>query len=328
MSLTGQDDQIILQSCYGKEGDGSSRIQINDDVGNQYEADYQRLREFADTTINQIDSSISDTVGYDGTRKKTDRKLTAKGLKYQLSLFHEKKQQLDARLARKAAAIEDLLYNNKNFITVKEELAQYDDIFKMIIENHEEHCKIFKLEEQSNEDHSENVNQRVFIFKHKVRNWLKDAKDEYDKKSKSSGRSLKGRSSKESTRSSRSSKTSSSRSSEADSLKSKVSSKTKAIEEKVRIVELLTDIEFMEKKRIIEMEAERLHIQEKLVRAPAKFKIYKDLDQMSQKAGKIEVQEDKRNNEHQLRHAQTVADKTNCYNKNLFGEKMIHLLLV
>ena len=37
---------------------------------------------------------------------------------------------------------------------------------------------------------------------------------------------------------------------------------------------------------------------------------------MSQKTGKIEVHEDKGNIEHQLRHAQTVADKTNCYNKN------------
>ena len=164
------------------------------------------------------------------------------------------------------------------------------------MENHEEHCKILKPEEQSNEeDHFEDVDQRVFIFKHKIRNWLKDAEDEYDKKSKSSGRSSKGRLSKESTRSSRSSKSSSSRSSEVDSLKSKVSSKAKAIEEKVRIAELLTEAKFMEKRRIIEMEAERMHIQEKVAKAQAKFKIYEDIDQMSQKAGKIEVQEDKGN---------------------------------
>ena len=91
-----------------------------------------------------------------------------------------------------------MLYRSKNFITVKEELAQYDDIFKLIIENHKEHCKILKPEEQSNEeDRFEDVNQRVFIFKHKVRNWLKDDEDEYDQKSKSSGRISKGRSSKE-----------------------------------------------------------------------------------------------------------------------------------
>ena len=57
------------------EGYGPSRIQRNDDVGNQYDDvgnQYQRLREFADTTINQIDSSISYTVGYDGATRKRD----------------------------------------------------------------------------------------------------------------------------------------------------------------------------------------------------------------------------------------------------------------
>ena len=124
MSLAGQDNQIKQQSCYGKDkGDGSSGIQRNDDVGNQYKADYQRLREFADTTFNQIGSSISHTAGYDGATKKRDRKLTAKGLEYQLSLLRKKKRRLEARLTRKAAAIEDFLYSSKNFITIKEELA-------------------------------------------------------------------------------------------------------------------------------------------------------------------------------------------------------------
>ena len=187
----------------------------------------------------------------------------------------------------------------------------------MTIENHEEHCKILKPEELANEEnHFEDVDQRAFIFKHKVRNWLKDAEDEYDKKSKSSGRSSKGRSSKESTRLSRSSKASSSRSSEADSLKSKVSSKPKAIEEKVKIAELLAEAGFMEKTRMIKIETERLHIQEKVAKTQAKFKTYEDLDQMSQKAGKIEVQEYKGNSEHQLKHVKTAAHKTSYYNKN------------
>ena len=37
---------------------------------------------------------------------------------------------------------------------------------------------------------------------------------------------------------------------------------------------------------------------------------------MSQKAGKIEVQGDKGNSEHQLKHVKAVADKTSYYNKN------------
>ena len=73
------------------------------------------MREFADTVVNQIDSPITHTIGYDRTTKKRDRKLTAKGLKYKLSLLHKKKQQLEAKLARTAAASEDLLYSSKKF---------------------------------------------------------------------------------------------------------------------------------------------------------------------------------------------------------------------
>ena len=83
----------------------------------------------------------------------------------------------------------------------------------------------------------------------------------------------------------------------------------------MRIAELLTEAELMKKRRMIEMEAERLHIQEKVAKAQAKFKIYEDLEQMSQKAGKIELHEDKGNGEHQLKYTQIVADKTHCYSK-------------
>ena len=84
----------------------------------------------------------------------------------------------------------------------------------------------------------------------------------------------------------------------------------------MKIAELLAEAEFMEKRMMIEMKAERLHIQEKVAKAQAKFKIYEDLDQMSQKTGKIEVQEDKGNSEHQLKRVKAVADETNYYSKN------------
>ena len=85
----------------------------------------------------------------------------------------------------------------------------------------------------------------------------------------------------------------------------------------MKIAELLTEAEFMEKGRMIETNAEGLHIQEKVVKAQAKFKIYEGLDQMLQKTEKVEVQEDKGISEHQQKHVRTVCDKTNYYNKNL-----------
>ena len=113
-------------------------------MSNQYKAGYQRLMEFAETTTKHTYLSISHTVGIDGTTKKRDRKLTAKGLEYQLFLLYEKKQRAEARLAIKTAIIEDLLYSDKNFITIKEELARNDDIVKLLIKNHGEQCKILK----------------------------------------------------------------------------------------------------------------------------------------------------------------------------------------
>ena len=57
-------------------------------------------------------------------------------------------------------------------------------------------------------------------------------------------------------------------------------------------------------------------MQKEVAKTQVKFKIYENLDQTSQKAGKNEVQEDKGNREHQLKHVKTVPDKTNYYNKN------------
>ena len=89
----------------------------------------------------------------------------------------------------------------------------------------------------------------------------------------------------------------------------------------MKIAELLTEAESMEKRRMIEMKVERLYIQEKVAKAQAKFKIYEDLDQMSQKTGEIEAQKDKGIREHQSKHVKIVADKTNYYNRSQNHEK-------
>ena len=64
-----QADQINQQLNFEKEeGDGSLRIHRTNDRDNQYEADYKRLKVFAETTVNQIDSYISHTVGYNSLK--------------------------------------------------------------------------------------------------------------------------------------------------------------------------------------------------------------------------------------------------------------------
>ena len=55
--------------------------------------------------------------------------------------------------------------------TVKEELAQLNDIFRMLVEIHEDQEKID--EEYDDETWFDDMDQKILHFKHKVHNWLK-----------------------------------------------------------------------------------------------------------------------------------------------------------
>lgn len=90
----------------------------------------------------------------------------------------------------------------------------------------------------------------------------------------------------------------------------------------VKMAKLLAKTEHMEKRRMREMEVERMHIQDTVTKDQAKSKIYQNLDQMSQKTGKIEVQEYKGNDEHHLGYAHVNIHKKKTglttTNKHLF----------
>ena len=77
------------------------------------------------------------------------KKPSSKGREYKLSQIKDKRQRLYSRLLRKSGAIEDLLYSSKNKVVVEEELAQFDDILKLVVAAHEE-CKQYMEEDQIN----------------------------------------------------------------------------------------------------------------------------------------------------------------------------------
>ena len=64
------------------------------------------------------------------------RKLTEKGKEYQQKILFDKRKNLHARMTRKSKLIDDLMYPSKNLTTVWEEMHQYDDLFKMLVETH------------------------------------------------------------------------------------------------------------------------------------------------------------------------------------------------
>ena len=64
------------------------------------------------------------------------------------------------------------MYSHQNSITVKEELAQLIDMFRMLVEIHEEQEEIDK--EYDDEIWFDDLDQKILSFKHKVHNWLKE----------------------------------------------------------------------------------------------------------------------------------------------------------
>ena len=171
-------------------------------------------------------SAEQESQGYQGDQQiqgKRLRKLTEKGREYRLSTLENKRAKLVSRLLRKSSEIDDLMYSYQNSITVKEELAQLNSMFKMLVDIHEEFEQIEK--EHTDDIWFDDIDQKVFSFTHKVHNWLKEEKKEHKR----------DHSSRSSTRSSYS--------------KSKSSTREKAVEEKLRVAELIAESSFMKKQR-------------------------------------------------------------------------------
>ena len=68
---------------------------------------------------------------------KKNRKMTEKGRQYRLAVLEKRRAKLVARSIRKSSEIDDTMYSYQNSITVKEELAQLNDMFRMLVEIHE-----------------------------------------------------------------------------------------------------------------------------------------------------------------------------------------------
>ena len=144
-----------------------------------------------------------------------------------------------------------MLNSHKNYVTVKEERMQFDGQIEMLIEVHEE---MLELQGCSNEAAwFGDIDEKVFAFRHKVNNWLKEAVEVRSKKS---------------SRSSCSSKYSST------SSKSRSSTKEKAMQEKLRVAELLAEAAFLEKKKTAQHQADELRVQEELAKAKGRMKIF------------------------------------------------------
>ena len=100
-----------------------------------------------------------------------------------MALLEKRRSELVSRVIRKSSEIDGLKYSFQNGIAVKEELQQLNDMFKMLVEIHEE---LENIDDQYTEElWFEDIDQKVFSFKHKVHNWLREV-EKQDKSGRSS----------------------------------------------------------------------------------------------------------------------------------------------
>ena len=70
---------------------------------------------------------------------------------------------------KKCSIIEDLLFSSKNRIAVEEELAQFNELFKMLLSIHEEYSQKLDDDKRADEDDwSDDLDNTVCTFKRKI----------------------------------------------------------------------------------------------------------------------------------------------------------------
>ena len=103
---------------------------------------------------------------------KRNYEMTEKGRQYRLAVLEKCHVKQVARTIRKSSDIDDLIYSYQKNITVKEELAQLNNMFRILVEIHEEQEEID--EKYDDERWFGDMDQKIFSIKHKVQNWLKE----------------------------------------------------------------------------------------------------------------------------------------------------------
>ena len=183
---------------------------------------------------------------------KRRKKLPEKGVSFKLSTLLSIRDRMNSRLLKQSSAIQGLMYSAKNMVTVEEEIAQFEYIFKQLLLVHQEYHSLLDEEEKSSdEEWFEEVDEPVFTFEHQVHNRLRDAAME---RANTSRQSSKKATNSCSSGSSRRTKTSSSGSN------SSRSSNKRAVEEKAKLAELMAEAEFIQQRQLAENKAEQLRV--------------------------------------------------------------------
>ena len=105
-----------------------------------------------------------------------------------MALLEKRRSKLVSIMIRNSSETDKLIHSCKNFITLKEELQQLNDMFKMLVEIHEELENIYN--QYTDELWFQGIDQKVSFFRLKVHNWLREV-EKQDKSRRSSKSSWK-----------------------------------------------------------------------------------------------------------------------------------------
>ena len=95
-----------------------------------------------------------------------------KGRENRQEILDKKRTNLVSRITRKSRKIDILLYSHQNHVTANKEIAQLSDKFKLIEAINQE---IIELDDNYTEElWLTDINQKLFSFKHKFHNWLRE----------------------------------------------------------------------------------------------------------------------------------------------------------
>ena len=64
----------------------------------------------------------------------------------------ESRRKINSRLIRKYSTIEDLLFSSKNIIAVEEGMKQFNVVFKMLLDAHQEYNQLLEDDERGRDD--------------------------------------------------------------------------------------------------------------------------------------------------------------------------------
>ena len=221
-----------------------------------------------------------------GELGKRKTKPTPRWIAYQLDELEKKRSRLNKKMIRKSSAVEGMLYSFKNLESVRDQMQQLDDIFKMMFEVHKEYNSMLQPDAQeTDEEWFDDVEHNLCAFKQKIHNWMKDAEAERKiaVSSRLSDASVGRRGS-----SLRSISKYSSRSGSKQSTNSshKSSREDRALEEKIKMAELIAEAEFMEKRQTLEQQAQRLKIATEVAKSKARVKLLENTREVN---GKVDT---------------------------------------